>query len=84
MFPKCKPLDSEHSAEQFITMNSNEGTMASTHQVLSDNIPDNQIMAEWRKHTETRRKSKDKDKMFDQMNSRYTNLLNSFKTPQCT
>ena len=84
VFPKCKPLDSEPSAEQFITTNNDEGTMAAAHQVLSNNIPDDQIMAVWRKHREACRKSKDKDKMFDQMNSRYTNLLNSFKTPRRT
>ena len=53
--------------------------MTSTRQVLTDNMSDDQIMAEWKRHTEACRKSKDKDKMFDQMNSRYTNLLN-FRT----
>ena len=71
MFPKCKSLNSELSAEQFVTANCDEGTMTSAHQVLTDNLPDDQIMAEWKKHTEACRKSKDKDKMFNQMNSRH-------------
>ena len=65
VFHKCKLLKSEPSAEQFITANCDEGTMTSAHQVLTDNMSDDQIMAELKRHTEVHGKSKDKDKMFN-------------------
>ena len=70
VFPRCKPLENEPSVEQFITMNSDESIMAAGHQVLKDNVPDDQIMADWRKHTD------DKDEIFDQMNIRNTLRIN--------
>ena len=82
--PRCKPLEGEPSTEQFITDNSDEGTMTMACQVLSDNTPDEQIIAEWRRHMEAHRKSKYKHRMFDQMNTKYANPLTSFKIPQCT
>ena len=81
VFPRYKPIDSEPNAEQFLTANSDEGTMTLACHVLSNNTPDDQITAEWRRHTEAHRKAKDKDRMFNQMNVRYANLLTSFKTP---
>ena len=51
MFPKCKPLNSNMTAEHFVIANNdNEWTMTLAHQVLTENMPDDQVKAEWRKH----------------------------------
>ena len=79
MFPRCKALNSNSAEEDFAVVNNDKKTMASAHQVLNDNMSEEQAIAEWTKNTENCQKMKNKERQSDQMTTKYAKLLTDFK-----